>query len=124
MNATNRIRGALLAQVLAQALTAWALVLHFLVGAEASLLHVVMLIGAGVVALRHDGSFRDRATSNFGAALLTASALWWNVIMGSIDGITGNGPWFTPDTPLLLVAAVLFSVAGGLFWTTHEGGER
>lgn len=123
MNA-GRIRGAVLAQILAQALTGWTLLAHAAHWPDVSVLALISLLAAGVVPFRHDGSFKDRATGNFGAAVVVAGFLWWELIMGGFDSIFGGmGFQLGMEGMLMLGATVLFTVAGALFWTMRENGD-
>lgn len=113
--------GAALAQILAQALTSWALLAHMTDWEHVSPFVAVPLIAAIAVPFRHDGSARDRAMANFGAAIVASGILWWEVLLGALDGLTGGpGSALGPISLLLLVATVLFALAGGLFWLRRE----
>ncbi|MDA0328263.1 MAG: hypothetical protein O2958_04555 [Gemmatimonadetes bacterium] len=108
------------AQVLAQALTAWALIAHFLTSSDVSVWVVASLGVSFLVPFRHDGSLRDRAASNFGAGLLVAGILWWDVLAGGLSGLLGGSFGFGIETVFMLTATVLFSVAGALFWLMRD----
>ncbi|MDH3271980.1 MAG: hypothetical protein OEN56_11640 [Gemmatimonadota bacterium] len=115
------VLAAALAQMLGQAVTAWALLAHAAGWPEVSIWVVVPLVAAIAVPFRHDGSFRDRATSNFAAAIVASGILWWEVILGGLDGLLGgSGPTLGLVGLLLLVSTVLFSVAGGVFWVLRS----
>ncbi len=117
----NRLIAGGSAQILGQALTSWSLVAHLWEWESVNIWVVAPLAAAILVPFRHDGSFRDRATGNFGAAIAVAGILWWEVIFGGLDGILG-GTGFSPGplAMLLLVATVLFSVAGSVFWVLRQ----
>lgn len=114
-----------LAQILGQTLTSWALVAHVASWPDVSIWVVAPLVAAIVVPFRHDGSLRDRATSNFGAAVVASGILWWEVVLGGLDGLLGGtGPTLGPVAVLLLVATVLFTLAGAMFWLKREEDDR
>lgn len=120
----GRLSSAILAQISAQALTGWTLLVHATHWPDVSVLALASLLAAGLVPFRHDGSFRDRATGNFGAALVMAGFLWWEVIIGGFDSIFGGtGFQLSLEAMLMLAATVLFSLAGAMFWTMPEGEE-
>lgn len=113
-----------LAQILGQTLTSWALVAHVASWPEVSIFVVVPLVAAIAVPFRHDGSPRDRATSNFAAAIVASGILWWEMILGGLDRLLGgSGSALGPVALLLLVATVLFSLAGGLFWLNRRSED-
>ena len=118
----RRTTGALVAQILAQILTAWALVVHVAGWPEVSMWVVVFLVAAALCPFRHDGSFRDRAAGNFGAATVVAGFLWWDVLTSGFDSIFGGGFSVGAEAMLMLTSAVLFSLAGALFWTMPGAG--
>ncbi len=106
-----------LAQVLAQAVTGWSLLVHAFSSPDVSVWVIAPLVAAIAVPFRHDGSLKDRATGNFGAGIVVAGLLWWEVIVGGLDGIVGGGGFTLGfEALLLLTATVLFSIAGALFW--------
>ena len=120
----NRVYAASAAQILAQALTAWAVVMSFLGGGEVSVWVVVPLIAAGVVPFRHDGSLKDRAIANFGASVTMGGVVWWEAIAGLMGGIGGSGGALqTPYVLIMLTASALFTFAGAFFWTMREDGS-
>jgi hypothetical protein len=119
--AARRIMGALLAQVLGQALTGWSLVAHVSGWPDVSVWVVAFLAAAALVPFRHDGSLKDRAAGNFGAAHALSGFLWWEVAMSGFGGILGGtGFDLGLEVMLMLAATVLFSVAGAVFWTLRE----
>lgn len=121
----GRTAGALSAQILGQVLTGWTLVAHVSGWPDVSIWVVVFLLAAALVPFRHDGSFRDRAAGNFGAALVVAGFLWWEVLLGGLDSIIGGGGFSLGlEAMLLLSASVLFSVAGALFWVLRGGSTE
>lgn len=116
---------AALAQILGQTLTSWALVAHVAGWPEVSVWVAIPLVAAIVVPFRHDGTLRDRATTNFGAAAVASGILWWEVLIGGLDGLLGGtGPTLGPVALLLLASSVLFTLAGALFWLRREGADR
>jgi hypothetical protein len=117
--------GGLLAQLLGQALASWTLVAHVADWQNASIWVAAPLLAAIVVPFRHDGTLHDRAKGNFGASLVVAGVLWWEVAIGGFDGILGGGGFSVgPIMLLMLTATVLFAVAGAFFWVLREGGSR
>lgn len=121
---TSPQRGGALAQILAQTLTSWALLAHVVAWPDVSIWVAVPLVAAIVVPFRHDGTPRDRALANFAAAVVASGILWWELLLGGLDGLLGGtGPTFGPVALLLLVSTVLFAVAGGLFWIRRREGE-
>lgn len=123
MSGPTRITAAIGAQTLAQALTAWSIVFAVLNAGDIPIWLVAPLLAAAAVPLRHNGSFRDRAVSNFGASVTVGGVMWWEVIAGFLDGVTGGGQTSPPYALIMVGATVLFAVAGGLFWTTEEFGR-
>ncbi len=89
------LMGAIAAQVLGQAVAGWGLMVHLVDWRSASVWVIAPLVAAIAAPFRHDGSWRDRATGNGGIGLGLA-------------------------TTLMLVATVLFSVAGAFFWILRE----
>ena len=117
----GRMTGAILAQILAQVSTSWPLVAHVAGWPEVSVWVVAFLLAAALVPFRHDGSLRDRAAGNFGAGIVLAGFLWWEVIMSGFDAILGGEGFELGIVAMpMLTAAVLFSVAGAVFWTMRE----
>ena len=114
-----------LAQILAQTLTSWALLAHVVAWPRISVWVVVPLVAALVVPFRHAGTFRDRARANFAAAVVASGILWWELLLGGLDGLLGGGgPALGPVALLLLAATVLFTLAGGLFWLRRGEDAR
>lgn len=107
--------GAIAAQILGQAVAAWGLIAHVVDGQSRSVWVVAPLVAAIAVPFRHDGSLRDRATGNFGAATVITGPLLWDIALG---GLSGRG--FGLVATLMLVATVLFSFAGAFFWVLRE----
>ena len=120
----DRTRAAILAQIMAQALTAWALLLHLTRFPDVSAIGLASLVAALGVPLRHDGSHQDRATCNFGAGILVSATLWWALIMGGVDYWNGLSPQLGMGALCMLVSAVLHSLAGAMFWTSREDAPR
>ena len=102
-----------LAQMIAQALTGWALLIHVM-GGEISVFTVAFAVTAFALPLRHDGSARDKATSCFGASLVLASLLGLTLMMSLLGG------GLSTEDMLLLTATVLYSLAGGLYWIRRD----
>ena len=63
----GRLGAAVTAQILAQILAGWTMLLQATHWPEISVLALVSLLAAILVPFRHDGSLKDRATGNFGA---------------------------------------------------------
>lgn len=117
----NRVLAASVAQISAQALTAWAVVLSVVGGGEVSIWVVVPLAAAGIVPSRHDGTLKDRAVANFGASVTMGGVVWWEAMAGLMGGIGGSGGAFqTPYVLIMLTASALFTFAGAFFWTKRE----
>jgi len=110
-----------LAQILAQALTAWTIVMAFFDVESLSIWMLAPLFAALLVPFRHDGSLHDRAVSNFAASIAVAGIFGWELLTGLLDGLLGAGRLLqAASTMMMLTAAVLFAVAGGLFWTLQQ----
>lgn len=110
-----------LAQVLAQATSAWALVAHVAGWPDVSIWVVTPLAAALLVPFRHDGSWRSRAMGNFGSAAVVGGLLWWEILVGGLEGIVdGTGFTIGPVALLMLVSTILFSLAGAMFWLLRE----
>lgn len=101
------------ALVLAQALTAWALLVH-LVGGHPDVLTVGFGLAAFLVPLRHNGTSRDRAKTCFSASLALTTVIAFRLIMELMGGGMSSA------TMLFLTATVLFSLAGGLYWVRRD----
>ena len=117
----GRLTGAITAQILGQAVAGWSLLAHAMDWDRVSVWVVVPLVAAIAAPFRHDGSLRDRATGNFSAAIVIAGLLVWEVALG---GLTSGGLGFGIVATLMLVATVLFCVAGAFFWILREGDRR
>lgn len=116
--------GAALSQILAQTVASWALLAHVVDWSRVSIFVAVPLLAAIVVPFRHDGSARDRALGNFAAAVVVSGILWWEILLDALDGLIGDGAVsLGPTSLLLLVATVLFTLAGGLFWLRRGDSE-
>jgi hypothetical protein len=113
--------GAIAAQILGQAVAGWSLLAHVVDWNNASVWVIAPLVAAIAVPFRHDGSLRDRATGNFGAAIVVAGLLIWEVALG---GLANGGLGFGLVATLMLVATVLFSLAGAFFWVLREADRR
>jgi len=114
---TGRAFAAQAAQILAQALTAWAVVISFMDG-RPDVFTTAFALTAFLLPLRHDNSSRGRAMSCFGASLALASVIGFALIMGLVGG------GVTTETLLLLTATVLFSLAGGLHWVRRDEDDN
>jgi hypothetical protein len=111
------------AQILGQVLTGCALVSHVTGWPDVSVWVVAYLAAAILVPFRHNGSFKDRATGNFGAGIVIAGFLSWEVITSGLGGLVGGeGPGLGVDALMMLAATVLFTVAGAMFWVLREEG--
>jgi len=123
MTTRRQVMAGISAQILAQILTGCALVAHAFEWPEVSIWVMAPLAAAALVPFRHDGSLRDRAVGNFGAASVVAGMFGWEAMIGGVDGILGGGleSLAGPFTVLTLVASVLFSAAGAAFWLLREG---
>ena len=113
------LMGAIAAQVLGQAVAGWGLLAHMMDWRNASVWVVVPLVAAIAVPFRHDGSLRDRAAGNFGAAVVIAGLLAWEVALGDLNN---GGVELGIVATLMLVSTVLFCVAGTFFWVLR--GEK
>lgn len=121
----SRYLAAGMAQVLAQALTAWAVVISFMTDGEVSVWVVVPLAVAAVVPFRHDGSMHDRAVANFGASITMGGVVFWEAIASFLGGFGGAGGALQgPFVMMLLTSTALFTFSGGFFWTLREEAER
>ena len=111
----GRRRAARSSGILAQALTAWALVMLIPSG---NWISGVFLLTALLVPFRTDGTHRDRAISNFSSGLV----LWGVLATHALDSLLDRflrgsaGPILTPLHLLLLTATVLFVFAGAFYW--------
>jgi hypothetical protein len=109
------------AQILAQVLTASAVVAHLVQGPAVSVWVVAPLVAAAFVPFRHDGSPKDRATGNFAAAWIVAGLFAWEAMLAGMGLLPGGPPPGSGAFVLLtLTASVLFTVAGAAFWTARD----
>jgi len=117
MNAV-RLKGAWWSQVTAQVLTLWVIVLTLtrLQGVDLFTLAFVLAFYAValVLPLRSSGTIRDRAISSMAAAAVMASAMSLQLVGIVLNLRVGLANLFT------LLAMVLFSVAGSLYWLHRE----
>ncbi len=113
----GRTLAARLAQMLAQTLTGWALLIHVM-GGEISVFTVAFAVTAFSLPLRHDGSFRDQAKNCFSASLVLASLIGLELMMSLLGG------GLAPEDLMLLTATVLFSLAGGLYWIRQDDDKH
>lgn len=111
----GRLMGAIAAQILGQAVAAWGLIAHVVDWQNMSVWVITPLVAAIAAPFRHDGSLRDRATGNFGAATVVVGLLVWEIALG---GVSDGGLGLVAT--LMLVATVLFSIAGAFFWVLRE----
>lgn len=110
-----------IAQVLGQALAAWALIVHLFGWPEVSIWVVAFLFVAIVVPFRHDGSLKDRAACNFGAGIMIAGFLGWDIVIGGLEGVLGGAGFvLSAEAMMMLAATVLFVMAGTIFWLMRE----
>lgn len=121
----GRVITGVTSQVMAQAVTGWALLAHLAHWPDVSIWLLAPLGAAALVPFRHDGTFRDRATGNFGAALVVGGMFWWEATLGGLEGIVG-GSGFTIGLVglLMLVSTVLFALAGAMFWVLRPESDR
>lgn len=119
----GRMLAGVSAQGLGQALAGWATLAHLTEWPDISIWVLVPLIGAALAPFRHDGSIRDRATINFGAAVLVAGLTSWELSIGGLEGIFGGGFRLGVSATLMLAASVLFSLAGAMFWLSRDSGS-
>jgi hypothetical protein len=116
-----------LAQVAAQALTAWALlvvwVTHFRTAPGGLVMLSLLLVVALSLPARMKRLDRDRAISNFTSGLLIWSVLAWGLLLSLIDFALGGYTGFPLSTQqtLMLVATVLYMFAGAFFWILGRG---
>lgn len=113
----RRTLAARLAQMLAQTLTGWALLIHVM-GGEVSVFTVAFAVTAFSLPLRHDGSLRDQAKNCFSASLVLASLIGLEFMMSLLGG------GLATEALLLLTATVLFSLAGGLYWIRRDDDKH
>ena len=86
----GRLMGAIAAQILGQAIAGWGLVAHIVDWQNASVWVVTPLVAAIAAPFRHDGSLRDRAVGNFGAATVIAGLLLWEVALAVQSSVEGG----------------------------------
>ena len=111
----GRRRAARSSGIVAQALTAWALVMSMPSG---NWISGVFLFTALVVPFRTDGTRRDRAISNFSSGLVLWGVLTTHALDSLLDKfLRGSAsPLLTPFDLVLLTATVLFVFAGAFYW--------
>ena len=105
--------------ILAQALTAWALVMLVPSGGWITGL---LLFTALIVPFRTNGTRRDRAISNFSSGLVLWGVLTTHALDSLLDRfLRGSGsPLLTAVDLVLLTATVLFVFAGAFYWLERE----
>ena len=105
--------------IAAQALTAWALVM---LTPSGNWISWVFLFTALIVPFRTDGTYRDRAISNFSSGLVLWGVLTTHALDSLLDRfLSGSGsPLLAPFDLLLLTAMVLFVFAGAFYWVERE----
>ena len=115
----GRRRAARLSGIMAQALTAWALVMLI---PSWNWISAVLLLTALLVPFRTDGTNRDRAISNFSSGLVLWGVLTTHALDSLLDRfLSGSGsPLLAPLDLLLLTAMVLFVFAGAFYWVERE----
>lgn len=125
MTTRKQVLAGISAQIVAQVLTGCALLAHAFEWPDVSIWVVAPLAAAALVPFRHDGTLRDRAVGNFGAASVVAGMFGWEAMIGGVDGILGGGvsSLAGPFTLFTLAASVLFAVAGAAFWLLREGAR-
>ena len=115
----SRRRAARSSGIVAQALTAWGLVM---VVPSGNWISGLFLFTALIVPFRSDGTHRDRAISNFSSGLV----LWGVLATHAFDSVLdrflsgGSGPILTPLALVLLTATALFVFAGAFYWIGRE----
>ena len=116
-----RLKGAWWTQVTAQVMTLWVIVLTVTGLRGADLFTLIFVLAfyavAFVVPLRNNGTIRDRAISSMAAAAVMASALSLQLLGIILNLRVGLANLFT------LLAMVLFSVAGSLYWLQRDEEE-
>ncbi len=113
-----------LATTLGQVLTAWAVVFHVLGPAPTSLFYLMFGATALAVTLRASESLEARAKACFSAALIAAGLLITGLVESGLL-LLGGGPLrvaLPTDLLLLLVASVLYTMAGAFYWTERSEG--
>jgi hypothetical protein len=119
----GRLMAGGIAQILGQVLTGFTLVSHVTGWPDVSVWVIAYLGAAILVPFRHNGSLKDRAAGNFGAGVVIAGFLWWEVLINGLGGlIGGGGSGLGVEALLMLAATVLFTVAGAMFWLLREEG--
>jgi len=119
--ANGRLMAGGIAQILGQVLTGFTLVAHATGWPDVSVWVVAYLAAAMLVPFRHNGSLKDRAAGNFGAGVVIAGSLWWEVITNGLGGlIGGEGQGLGIEALMMLAATVLFTLAGAMFWLLRE----
>ena len=115
----GRRRAARSSGILAQALTAWALVMLMPSG---NWISALFLFTALIVPFRTDGTLKDRAISNFSSGLVVWGVLTTQALDRLFDGFLRGGPspLLTPHDLLLLTATVLFVFAGAFYWIHRD----
>ena len=113
-----------MAQGFAGGLTAWALLLHLTRLPHVSPFFVAFAGLALVLSLRKTDDLRGRAAACFTGALLLASLLasfaLTTLIQLILAGVWPGGIHLLTEDGLILVAAVLLSVAGAFFWLASK----
>ena len=106
------------AQALAQALTAWALLLLWVQSSEGLVAWTLFLVVVTVLPFRAGASDKKRAIANFASGAILLTLIFWGLIDVLIDFAFSGGrdlPLSTTQT-LLLVATVLFMFSGAFYW--------
>ena len=117
----GRLMAGGIAQILGQILTGCTMVSHVTGWPDVSVWVIAYLSAAILVPFRHNGSLKDRAAGNFGAGVVIAGFLWWEVLTSGLGGLLGGGgSGLGVEALLMLAATVLFTVAGAMFWLLRE----
>ena len=115
----GRRRAARLSGIMAQALTAWALVMLI---PSWNWISAVLLLAALLVPFRTDGTNRDRAISNFSSGLVLWGVLSTHALDGLLDRLLHGGasPILTSLHLIMVTATVLFVFAGAFYWIHRD----
>jgi hypothetical protein len=119
MMSEGRRRAARSSGILAQALTAWALVMLIPSG---NWISGVFLFTALIVPFRTDGTRKDLAISNFSSGLVVWGVLTTQALDSLLDRVLRGSasPLLTPHDLLLLTATVMFVFAGAFYWIQRD----
>ena len=111
------------ALALAQALTAWGMAAHVVGPGDLSPFVVGFAMAALAVTLRRSTTSRGRGLACFSAGALVAGLLLGALVESGLLLLGGAGLDALPVAELILVvASVLFALAGALYWTAKDVG--